>query len=55
MGQINVKASAIRGLGIFPMADLCNPILPRVREELRERNEQMLAGKPGFGARQSCL
>src|SRR5216684_6042089 len=39
----------------FPVADLSNPILqPWVREALRERNEQILAGKPGFGPRQSC-
>ena len=39
----------------FPVADLSNPILqPWVREALRKRNEQILAGKPGFGPRQSC-
>ncbi len=39
----------------FPVADLSNPILqPWVREALRKHNEQILAGKPGFGPRQSC-
>ena len=34
----------------FPVADLSNPILqPWVREQLRKRNEDVLAGKPGFG------
>jgi hypothetical protein len=38
------------------MADLSNPILqPWVREELRKHNEQILAGKPCFGPRQSCM
>jgi hypothetical protein len=39
----------------FPVADLSNPILqPWVREALRKHNEEILAGKPGFGPRQSC-
>jgi hypothetical protein len=39
----------------FPVADLSNPILqPWVREALRKHNEQILAGKPGYGPRQSC-
>ena len=39
----------------FPVADLSNPILqPWVREVLRKRKEQILAGKSGFGPRQSC-
>jgi hypothetical protein len=39
----------------FPVADLSNPILlPWVREQLRKRNEDVLAGRPGFGPQQSC-
>ena len=39
----------------FPVADLSNPILqPWVREALRKHNELILAGKPGYGPRQSC-
>ncbi len=39
----------------FPVADLSNPILqPWVREVLRKRNADVLAGKPGFGPQQSC-
>jgi len=39
----------------FPVADLSNPILqPWVREQLRKRNADVLAGKPGFGPQQSC-
>ena len=39
----------------FPVADLNNPILqPWTREALRKRNELILAGKAGFGPRQSC-
>lgn len=39
----------------FPVADLSNPILqPWVKEALRKHNEQILAGKPGYGPRQSC-
>jgi hypothetical protein len=39
----------------FPVADVSNPILqPWVREVLRKRNENILAGKPGFPPRPSC-
>ena len=39
----------------FPVADLSNPILqPWTREALRKRNEEVLAGNPGFGPQQSC-
>jgi hypothetical protein len=39
----------------FPIADLSNPILqPWVREALRQRNQRVLAGAPGFGPRQAC-
>jgi hypothetical protein len=39
----------------FPVADLSNPILqPWVREQLRKRNEAVLAGKSGLGPQQSC-
>ena len=39
----------------FPVADLSNPILqPWVREQLRKRNTDVLAGKAGFGPQQSC-
>ncbi len=39
----------------FPVADLTNPILqPWVRDALRKHNQDVLAGKPGFGPRQSC-
>jgi hypothetical protein len=39
----------------FPVADLRNPVLqPWVRDVLREHNEEILAGKSGFGPRQSC-
>ena len=39
----------------FPVADLSNPILqPWVRDVLRKRNADVLAGKPGFGPQQSC-
>jgi hypothetical protein len=39
----------------FPVANLSNPILqPWVREQLRKRNADVLAGKPGFGPQQSC-
>jgi hypothetical protein len=39
----------------FPVADLSNPILqPWVREQLRRRNTDVLAGKAGFGPQQSC-
>ena len=39
----------------FPIADLRNPVLqPWVREALQKHNDQILAGKSGFGPRQSC-
>jgi hypothetical protein len=39
----------------FPVADLGNPILQEwTREAVRKRNEDVLAGKPGFGPQQSC-
>ena len=39
----------------FPVADLSNPILqPWVRDIVRKHNEQVLAGKGGYGLRQSC-
>jgi hypothetical protein len=39
----------------FPIAELNNSSLqPWVREVLRKRNEQLLAGKQGFGPRQNC-
>src|SRR5580765_2994823 len=40
---------------LFPMGDLDAPILqPWAREKLRERNERVLAGKPGFSLQASC-
>jgi hypothetical protein len=39
----------------FPVADLSNPILqPWAREQMRKRNEGILAGKSGLGPQQSC-
>jgi hypothetical protein len=39
----------------FPVADLNNPVLkPWVRDVLRKRNEDLLAGEQGFGPRQNC-
>ena len=39
----------------FPVADLSNPILqPWVKEELRKRNERILAGKPAYTRPASC-
>src|ERR1700760_2238884 len=39
----------------WPVADLTNPILrPWVKEVLRQRNEIVLSGAPGYGPRQSC-
>src|SRR5215471_3194338 len=39
----------------FPVADLTNPVLQDwTREKLEKRNEDILAGKPGFGPQQSC-
>jgi hypothetical protein len=39
----------------FPMADLSNPILqPWVRENLRQRTERILSGKPAFSRNASC-
>jgi hypothetical protein len=39
----------------FPVADLNNPILqPWVRDIVRKHNEQVIAGKGGYGGRQSC-
>ena len=40
---------------LFPMGDPDAPILqPWAREKLRERNERVLAGKPGFSLQASC-
>jgi hypothetical protein len=39
----------------FPVADLTNPILqPWVREELKKRNDRILAGKPAYTRPASC-
>src|ERR1700719_783555 len=39
----------------LPVADLSTPTLqPWVRDALRVRKEEILAGKPSFGPRQSC-
>ena len=39
----------------FPVADLSNPILqPWVRDELKTRNDRILAGKPAFTRPASC-
>jgi hypothetical protein len=40
---------------MFPMGDLSAPILqPWAREQMRQRNERVLAGKPGFSQQASC-
>src|SRR6266446_5980466 len=39
----------------FPVSDISNPILqPWAREELRKRNERVLAGMPLFSKHASC-
>src|SRR5438477_10352765 len=39
----------------FPVADIDNPILmPWVKEELKNQNEAVLAGKGGFGRQVAC-
>ena len=51
----NAVAAATGRQPTFPVADLSNPILqPWVREELRKRNERVLAGGNGSGPHQSC-
>ena len=40
---------------MFPIGDLSAPILqPWAREQMRQRNERVLAGKPGFSQQASC-
>jgi len=51
----NALAAATGRQPTFPVADLNNPILqPWVKEELRKRNERVLAGGNGSGPHQSC-
>ena len=49
----DVRASGAQAL--FPVGDLNAPILqPWAREQMRQRNERVLAGKPGFSQQASC-
>jgi len=49
----DVRASGAQAL--FPIGDLSAPILqPWAREQMRQRNERILAGKPGFSQQASC-
>ena len=57
-GRPQISNNEVRERGaqaLFPMGDLDAPILqPWAREKLRERNERVLAGKPGFSLQASC-
>src|SRR5947207_10371211 len=49
----DVRASGAQAL--FAMGDLSAPILqPWAREQMRQRNERVLAGKPAFSRQASC-
>ena len=49
----DVRAAGAQAM--FPICDLSAPILqPWAREQMRKRNEQVLAGKPGFSQQASC-